>query len=54
MPKMNGIDTTKAIRAFENKHGLRTIPIFIVTVDPRNEKKAKEAGANEYFVKPLL
>lgn len=55
MPVIDGIEATKLIRIFEQRHNLRQVPIFIVTsqTDPRVKRAAYQAGANEYFVKPL-
>lgn len=51
MPLMDGIDTTKAIRKFEQ--GVE-IPIIAVTAHGKSfYKKALEAGCNDLIAKPV-
>ncbi len=52
MPKMNGIDLLKIIRAEE---GLKNIPVLILTAESKKEQiiEAAQAGANEYLLKPF-
>ena len=51
MPKMNGIETIKAIRDDLN---LSEVPAVMLSTSssPELKKKAIEAGATEYFTKP--
>ncbi len=51
MPKMNGIDTLKALKA---DAGTKDIPVIILTNlgdRPEDVEKAKQLGAAEYIVK---
>lgn len=52
MPKMNGIDFVRRIRAVEN---LQKIPIIMVTTEGERGKvvEAVQAGAKGYVVKPF-
>ncbi len=52
MPGMNGQEVLKAIKAAPN---LRDIPIVMITglSDESQMRKAAEAGANSYTIKPL-
>lgn len=52
MPYMDGLELTRSLRADQ---GLRHIPILMVTTeaDEEEKKKALEAGANGYLVKPV-
>ena len=54
MPKMNGIDCTKAIRALEDEKKSKT-PIVAITGNAMNmsEDEFKEVGINEYLPKPI-
>ena len=54
MPRMNGYDATKAIRALENKQKA-DIPIIAVTADAFEEdrQKALDAGMNGHVTKPI-
>ena len=51
MPYMDGIELTKNIRADDN---LKGIPIIMVTTeaDDDEKKKARDAGVDDYLVKP--
>ena len=55
MPVCDGIEATRQIRAHEKKHGLKPCILFIVTGQdsPNDRLIAREAGADEFFVKPL-
>lgn len=55
MPKMNGYDTTKQIRQFDNEK-IRNIPIIALTANAFDEdrKKAYEAGMNGHLSKPIM
>ncbi len=54
MPKMNGYDATKAIRALENPK-LANIPIVAMTANAFDEdrKLALESGMNAHIAKPI-
>ncbi len=54
MPKMNGYDATRAIRALDNK-ALADIPIIAMTANAFEEDKqnALTAGMNEHIAKPI-
>ena len=54
MPRMNGYEATKAIRALENKQKA-DIPIIAVTADAFEEdrQKALDAGMNGHVTKPI-
>ena len=50
MPKMNGIDTLKAMRQAGNK-----TPVIMVTTEAEKSRviEAIKAGANDYLIKPF-
>ena len=52
MPKMSGIDLTKALRTDDK---LKAIPVLIVTSDAKRKALVEAAGAgvNGYIVKPF-
>jgi two-component system chemotaxis response regulator CheY len=52
MPKMNGLDLLKAIRADEH---LKPIPVLLVTAEALKDNvvAAVKAGVNNYVVKPF-
>ena len=54
MPKMNGYDATRAIRAM-NRNYCRKIPIIAMTANAFAEdvQAAKTVGMNEHIAKPL-
>lgn len=54
MPRMNGYESTKAIRALENE-ALANIPIIAMTANAFDEDRedALEAGMNEHIAKPI-
>lgn len=54
MPKMDGIEATKAIRALKRPDAA-TVPIFAMTANAFVEdvQKSREVGMNEHFSKPL-
>lgn len=54
MPKMNGYDATRAIRAMERSY-CRQIPIIAMTANAFAEdvQAAKTVGMNEHIAKPL-
>lgn len=53
MPKMNGLDATRMIRALEEDV---EIPIIAITAGslPGEKEKCTEAGMNDFLTKPLL
>ncbi len=53
MEPMTGIDLLKAVRANDDKH--KEVPFIMVTAESKTENviAAKEAGANNYIVKPF-
>ena len=54
MPKMNGYNATRAIRASERKY-LKTVPIIAMTANAFAEdvQAARTAGMNEHIAKPI-
>ncbi|MGJ3235527.1 response regulator [Marivirga sp.] len=54
MPKMDGMECTRAIRALDDK-AKSSIPIIAITGNAKNYsiEDFKEAGINEYLQKPL-
>ena len=54
MPKMNGYDATRAIRAM-NRNYCKQVPIAAMTANPFAEdaQAAKTVGMNEHIAKPL-
>ena len=54
MPRMNGYDATRAIRASERKY-LKTVPIVAMTANAFAEdvQAARTAGMNEHIAKPI-
>lgn len=50
MPKMNGMDALKALRAAGNK-----VPVIMVTTEAEKTRviEAIKAGANDYLIKPF-
>lgn len=55
MPEMDGMDATRAIRSYEEKHGLKPVPILALTADafPQTREKVTLAGMNAYISKPF-
>jgi signal transduction histidine kinase/ActR/RegA family two-component response regulator len=55
MPKCDGVEATRQIRALEREHQWQRSVIFIVTGQdsPADRRDAAEAGANDYLVKPI-
>ncbi|REK06951.1 MAG: response regulator [Bacteroidetes bacterium] len=53
MPEMDGYEITREIRSRARKE-MRNIPIIALTADAseKEKKKAREAGMNDYLVKP--
>ncbi len=54
MPRMNGYEATKAIRALDDKE-LASIPVIAMTANAfaEDKKKAADAGMNEHLTKPV-
>jgi CheY-like chemotaxis protein len=54
MPKMDGMECTRAVRALDDKEKA-AIPIIAITGNAKNYsiEDFKEAGINEYLQKPL-
>ncbi len=54
MPKMNGFEATRAIRAMERKDA-ETVPIVAMTANAfaEDEEKSRQAGMNAHLSKPL-
>lgn len=55
MPGMDGYETTRAIRKYENKNNLPGTPIVAVTAHALREAEAKcrESGCTSYLSKPI-
>ena len=56
MPKMNGYETTKAIRAMQNRPDARRIPIIAMTANAFAEdvQASLDAGMNGHIAKPIV
>jgi CheY-like chemotaxis protein len=56
MPICGGIEATQQIRALEQRHKWKKSFLFVMTGQdsPADRKAAEEAGADEYFVKPVV
>ena len=56
MPKMNGYEATKAIRALQNRPDARTIPIIALTANAFAEdvQASLDAGMNGHIAKPIV
>ena len=55
MPVMNGLDATRAIRAWEATQGRRRVPIIALTASVLDDsaKEAMQAGMDGYVAKPI-
>ncbi len=55
MPKMDGMEATRAIRAHETSHGLPPTPIVALTAHAMEGDRERflDAGMNDYLTKPL-
>ncbi|KAI8627178.1 histidine kinase HHK3 [Xylariaceae sp. FL1651] len=55
MPVCDGLEATRQIRQLEKQHNWRDCTLFIVTGQdsPADKIATEEAGADEYFVKPV-
>ncbi|MCX8085003.1 MAG: ATP-binding protein [Calditerrivibrio sp.] len=56
MPIMNGYESAKAIRDFESKNQLKTVPIIAVTANYEKEERQRclAAGITDYLSKPIM
>ncbi|OMP84604.1 Hybrid signal transduction histidine kinase J [Diplodia seriata] len=54
MPNCDGIEATKQIREIEHSCGRHAAVIFMITGQdsPKDKAQSKQAGADEFFVKP--
>ena len=55
MPEMDGLESTRAIRAFEEKKNLSQVPIVAMTGQAMDgdREKCLETGMTDYIVKPI-
>ncbi|MEM1381482.1 MAG: response regulator [Pseudomonadota bacterium] len=55
MPEMDGLEATKAIRAYERDHEFGRVPIIAATAHAMEEdrKRCRNAGMDDYIAKPL-
>ena len=61
MPEMDGLETTRAIRAREKPRytaagaGSRHLPVLALTADvlPENQTRCREAGMDDFLTKPV-
>jgi PAS domain S-box-containing protein len=55
MPGMDGIEATRAIRAFEETHQRRRVPIVALTADAleTGKRACREAGMDGFLTKPV-
>ncbi|MFC1568903.1 response regulator [bacterium] len=54
MPEMNGLETTVAIREFEQSHHRNPVPIVAVTARSLTDRQqCLDAGMTDYIVKPV-
>ena len=55
MPEMDGVDATKAIRAYQSKHGLNRTPIIALTAYalPADAERFLNEGMDDYIAKPI-
>ena len=55
MPEMDGLEATKAIRAYEREHEFGRVPIIAATAHAMEEdrKRCRSAGMDDYIAKPL-
>ncbi|MFY9179418.1 MAG: ATP-binding protein, partial [Venatoribacter sp.] len=55
MPEVDGLQSTRLIRAYEQEHGLKAIPIVALTASvlASDRQLTEQAGMNGFAVKPL-
>ena len=55
MPVMDGLEATRAIRAYESSRGLPHMPIVAMTANalPSDRKSCEDAGMNGFLSKPF-
>jgi signal transduction histidine kinase/CheY-like chemotaxis protein len=55
MPVLDGVEATRAIRAYEKAHGLRGTAIIALSAatSEQEQRRCKEAGMNHFLAKPL-
>ena len=55
MPELDGLEATRAIRAWEDDQGLARLPIVALTANamPGFEETCRQAGMDGYLLKPL-
>ena len=55
MPEMDGLESTRAIRAFEKEKNVPKVPIVAMTGQAMNgdREKCLETGMDDYIVKPI-
>lgn len=55
MPEMDGMESTRAIRAFETENGVKRVPIVAMTGQAMDgdREKCLEAGMDDYIIKPI-
>lgn len=55
MPNCDGVEATKQIREIEKAAGRHAAVVFIITGQdsPKDKSQSKQAGADEFFVKPM-
>lgn len=56
MPVMNGVEASKAIRAFEKKQKLSAVPIIALTANTGKDDRDTylNAGMTDYMAKPIM
>ena len=56
MPIMDGVEASKAIRNFENKHNKKAVPIIALTANTGQSDRETyiNAGMNDYLAKPIV
>ena len=56
MPVMDGVEASKAIRSFENKHKKTAVPIVALTANTGQSDRETyiNAGMNDYLAKPIV
>lgn len=56
MPVMDGVDASKAIRKYEDKNNIATVPIIVLTANTgENDRDSYlDAGMTDYMTKPIM